>query len=158
MGGLGQLALRILRVREAQKGEEFRFYLSGGFKAAIPYLIGLAEAVRSIDQTRLRSLGVEHLMPDDGPFPVQAFVLHETAGHAAPPIRLPLRRLIAAAVRQELTGFDERGRRSGRPGSGLLEGYAYEASGRPRNEIYELTAFGEGLRALFGVTAERPGG
>ena len=33
------------------KGEEFRFYLSGGFKAAIPYLIGLAEAVGLHRQT-----------------------------------------------------------------------------------------------------------
>ena len=97
-------------------------------------------------------------MPDDGPYPVQAFVLHETAGPKAPPIRLPLRRLVAAAVRQELTGYDQAGRRTGRPGSGLLDGYAYEVSGRPGKETCQLTAFGEGLRVLFGVTAERPGG
>ncbi len=158
MAGLGLLARRIFESGQLVKGEEFRFYLSGGFKAAIPYLIGLAEAVRSIDKQRLRDLGVEHVMPDDGPYPVQAFVLHETAGPKAPPIRLPLRRLVAAAVRQELTGYDQAGRRTGRPGSGLLDGYAYEVSGRPGKETCQLTAFGEGLRVLFGVTAERPGG
>jgi hypothetical protein len=157
MGGLGLLARHIFQYGQLAGAEEFRFYLSGGFKAAIPYLIGLAEAVRSIDNDRLGDLGVD-TVAGPGPYPVKAFVLHETAGPEAPPIQLPLRRLIAATIRQEVGGYDKSLRRKGKPGSGLLDGYAYEIAGRPENEIYELTAFGEGLRVLFGVTAGRPGG
>ena len=51
MAGLGLLARRIFESGQLVKGEEFRFYLSGGFKAAIPYLIGLAEAVALHRQT-----------------------------------------------------------------------------------------------------------
>ncbi len=158
MGGLGLLARHLFASGELAKAEPFRFYLSGGFKAAIPYLIGLAEAVRSIDAKALHELGAGQLMPDDGPYPVEAFVLHETAGPGAPPIRLPLRRLIASAVRQELTGYDKSRRRRGKPSPALLDGYAYEVTGRPGREICELTAFGEGLRELFGVTDEAYGG
>lgn len=86
--------------------------------------------------------------------PVEAYVLHETASQQAPPIRLPLRRLIASQVEQELSGFDRSGARTTTPSPSLLNGYAYEAAkGR-----CVLTAFGEGLRALFGVSPERAGG
>jgi hypothetical protein len=158
MRGLGLLARYVFQSGQLAKGEEFRFYLSGGFKAAIPYLIGLAEAVRSIDRERLRQLGAEKLMPDDGRYPVQAFVLHDTAGPRASPIRLPLRRLDAEAVRYELSGFNRDGFRHGKPDGALLNGYAYEAEGRPGRESCKLTAFGAGLRALFGVPAGVPGG
>jgi hypothetical protein len=151
MGGLGLLAGNLFGSRQLTKAEEFRFYLSGGFKAAIPYLIGLAEAVRSMDKVRLGQLGVPDLMPERGPYPVRAFVLHETAGPGAPAIELPLRMLIADAVREELTGFGASRKPAGIPGYGMLNGYAYEATGRPGREVCELTAFGEGLRALFGV-------
>jgi hypothetical protein len=159
MGGLGLLAANVFQFGQLNTGEEFRFYLSGGFKAAIPYLIGLAEAVRSIDGKRLDELGVARPTPELRPYPVKAFVLHDSAGPQAPPIELPLRRLIAATVRQEVAGYDKKSRRrAGKPGSGLLEGYAYEITGRPEKQIYELTAFGVGLRALFGVADEGLGG
>jgi hypothetical protein len=150
MGGLGLLARHLFTSGQLTVAEEFRFYLSGGFKAAIPYLIGMAEAVRSIDAVRLRQLGVPELMPERSPYPVRAFVLHETAGSRAPAIELPLRMLIADSVREELTGFASR-KRNGIRGYGTLNGYAYEATGRPGKEVCELTAFGDGLRALFGV-------
>jgi hypothetical protein len=145
MGGLGTLARDVLRSGELAKGEPFRFYLSGGFKAAIPYLIGLAEGLRSLGQQP----GVM-----SAPHPVTAFVLHETAGKGEPPIRLPLRRLIATQVEQELSRFDVSGVRDGVPSPALLDGYAYEVEGKQCT----LTAFGEGLRALFGVGPEGSGG
>jgi hypothetical protein len=158
MGGLGRLARHLFESGCLNKDEPFRFYLSGGFKAAIPYLIGMAEAVRSVDRTCLRDLGAEKLMPDNGPWRVDAYVLHETAGRDTPAIRLPLRLLDADAVRYELTGFDAHRRRPGKPSPALLNGYAYEAIGRPGQEVYGLTAFGEGLRELFGVRYEGYGG
>jgi hypothetical protein len=166
MGGLGVLARHVFEsLHGAKQPEEFRFYLSGGYKAAIPYLIGLAEAVRSVDKVTLGQLGVPDLMPRDGrPYPVQAFVLHETAEEDltnAPVIKLPLRRLVASSARQELTGFGESGKRRGLRGPGLLTGYAYEVHGpadRPDKAECELTEFGAGLRELLGVRDESPGG
>ena len=153
MGSLGLLARQVFQYGHLTKAEEFRFYLSGGFKAAIPYLIGLAEAVRSIDAARLRALHAQDAVPDQWPYPVQAFVLHETAGPNAPPIRLPLRMLVAAAIREELADF-ENGRFRGELRRDLLYGYAYEPAGDGHEKSYVLTAFGEGLSALFGITPE----
>lgn len=154
MGGLGLLARHVFQYGQLTKAEEFRFYLSGGFKAAIPYLIGLAEAVRSIDAARLRALHAQDVVPDHWPYPVQAFVLHETAGPGAPPIPLPLRTLVADAIRDELADFDANGRFRGELRRELLYGYAYEPAADGHEKSYALTAFGEGLRALFGVTPE----
>lgn len=141
MGGLGRLGRNLIgsagEEGVSNAGESFRFYLSGGFKAAIPYLIGLAEALRSLE----------------GAHPVEAFVLHETTD--ADPIPFPLRRLPAELVRSELAGFDLEGRHSQEPKSDLLEGYAYEQVG---GGGWELTAFGEGLRELFGASPEVTGG
>lgn len=125
LGALG----RFLHTRVRERGEEFRFYLSGGFKAAIPYLISLAEGMRSFG--------------DSGP--VNAYVLHETAAGQRP-VALPLRRFHEAKA--ELAPFDEAGWAEEPGGIGCpLLGYAYErrAGGR-----FELTAFGHGLRTLFG--------
>jgi hypothetical protein len=140
MGGLGALGRNLLRSGELCGGEPFRFHLSGGFKAAIPYLIGLAEGLRSVDLSH----------------PVEAIVQHETAGPGAAPIRLPLRRFIAEQVEQELSGYDSSGTRNGEPGAALLKGYAYEVSRNGKK--CTLTAFGAGLRALFGLGEEWPGG
>jgi hypothetical protein len=128
MGGLGLLGRNLLDTAGLEDRERFRFYLSGGFKAAIPYLIGLAEGLAS--------------MPEAGP--VEAFVLHETAKESAP-IRLPLRRIAAERVWRELSGLSETSI-SAEPASDYLDGYAYE-------EVpggWRLTAFGVGLKALFG--------
>jgi hypothetical protein len=158
MNGLGLLGRSLFASGSLRPAEEFRFYLSGGFKAAIPYLVGLAEAVRSVDVTCLERLGRADLMPGPGPWPVKAFMLHEAAAPGTPPIELPLRRIVARVVRNELTEW-ENGQRTGVPDQGLLEGYAYEvASGPPGKERCELTAFGAGLRALFGLSREGLGG
>jgi hypothetical protein len=132
MRGFGALGRNLLD-RVARNGEEpFRFYLSGGFKAAIPYLIGLAEGLRSVNEAG----------------PVDAWVLHETTASDA--IRLPLRRMSATVARQEVSGFDQEGRRRRKPKL-LLDGYAYE---QVADGEWQLTAFGEGLRVLFGLPPE----
>lgn len=124
MRGLGTLGRHLLTTTARQP---LNFYLSGGYKAAIPYLIGLAEAMRGVE--------------DAGP--VHAYVLHETTDTA---IELPLRTLTADWVHKELSGFDTSGRCASRPpGPGLLRGYAYEEAG----DHWELTAFGAGIVALF---------
>jgi hypothetical protein len=160
MGALGALARDLFRYGQLKHAERFQFCLSGGFKAAIPYLIGMAEAVRSIDEWRLKELHADGVMPGDGPpYPVEAYVLHESAPEGTDPIRLPLRHLIASAVRKELAGFGDEStqwvrRDRGVPGAGVLEGYAYTVKGSSRRETCKLTAFGVGLRALLGIPAE----
>jgi hypothetical protein len=61
---------------------------------------------------------------------------------------LPLRHLLASLVKEELGGFRKDGRKPADSNVlALLEGYAYESEG----EEWRLTAFGEGLRTLFGL-------
>jgi hypothetical protein len=156
MSGLGELARHLFASGSLHQAEEFRFYLSGGFKATIPYLIGLAEAIRSVDA---ECLDQPELMPGDAsPWPVRAFMLHEAAPAGALPIELPLRHLVADVVREELTEW-EGDRRQGIPGYGLLAGYAYEVHQGPEGrEPCVLTPFGAGLRSLFGLSREGHGG
>jgi hypothetical protein len=162
MRGLCLLARQVFASGSLKGPEEFRFYLSGGFKAAIPYLVGLAEAVRSVDRRCLEAIGAGAAVPPSGAYPVKAFMLHESATRHVraetnvPPIELPLRRLVARVVRSELSEFDG-GRRTGKPATTILEGYAYEVTGgRPDSETCELTLtpFGAGLHALFGLDHE----
>lgn len=154
MRRLGALARGLLASRCLTADDDFLFYLSGGFKAAIPYLIGMAEATRSLDKTRLSELGVAGLLPESGVFPVRAFVMHEMSDPPVP-IELPLRRLITTAIRRELAGFTG-GICRGTLESTLLEGYAYEPV--PGGDGYQLTPFGEGLEMLFSRPAESHGG
>jgi hypothetical protein len=135
MTGLGRLGRNLLNTPDIGAAEPFRFYLSGGFKAAIPYLIGLAEGLRSVDPGR----------------DVSAWVLHDTTRSAA--IRLPLRRFITGTVQEQLQGFATDGTRPGKPGGpAVLEGYAYEQD--PGGKMWRLTPFGQGLRSLFGLGSE----
>lgn len=138
MSGLGALGRHLLDSGDVPAKEPFRFYLSGGFKAAIPYLIGIAEGLRSLDPER----------------PVQAYVLHESAPAEAPLVGLPLRYLTAERVIHELSGFGDDGVRPEPPKLSLLNGYAYEI----RRGKCHLTAFGAGLRALFAIDTPRLGG
>ena len=152
MGILGDLARDLFKYGHLQPGEEFQFGLSGGYKASTPYLIGMAEAVMSVDKARLDELSVGHLMPTDGSrYPVKAYVVHETT---LDPIPLPLRRLRPDIVHDELAGFDTAGERKGLPTYTALEGYAYDAFGPRGNETCKLTPFGAGLREFFGVPPE----
>jgi hypothetical protein len=129
MRGLGALGRMLLDYLPSV--EDCRFHLSGGFKAGIPYLIALAEAMRSEHRSK-----------------ITAWVQHETTQGAA--IRLPLRTLRASVARHELGLFGPDGRsRVASLGDGVLDGYAYE---RQADGTFCLTAFGEGLRAFFGTT------
>ena len=151
MSGLGMLACRLLEGGGVTKDDDFRFYLSGGFKAAIPYLIGMAEAIRSLDETRLEDFTAADLRPPGGMFPVKAFVMHEMTDPPKP-IELPLRRLPASAIRQELAGYAGK-IRIGKPvPPAVLEGYAYDVA--RDGKTCTLTPFGEGLRTLFMVSPE----
>jgi hypothetical protein len=137
MRHLGLLGRLLVDTAKPGRRIDFDFHLSGGYKAAIPYLIGLAEGLRSLP-------GGHH---------VEAYVLHEaTEGNA---IRLPLRRVTVESVDEELArGWDRQGRRSRPPHGGVLflEGYAYQES--EDRDGWVLTPFGHGLRALFGKGEE----
>lgn len=135
MRGLGWLGHNLLTKCGIPEDEPFRFYLSGGYKAAIPYLIGLAEGMRSLAPER----------------EVAACVLHEDAKSKV--IGLPLRWLMDSWVRDELTGFsDLDGKHRNKPAEPqLLNGYAYHYDGGAK--CWKLTAFGDGLRALYGMRA-----
>lgn len=158
MQALGVLARDLFKYGQLGKAEPFWFHLSGGYKAAIPYLIGMAEAVRSVDAAQLARLGAGDLMPGDGsPYPVEAFVVHDSAQPGDKPIHLPLRRLFPEAVQDELKDFgalDWKRRKKGKPDFAALEGYAYDAIGAAGRETCELTPFGAGLMAFFGVPDE----
>lgn len=135
MTGLGRFGRNLRDGKGISPDEPFRFYLSGGFKAAIPYLIGLAEGLRSLDERR----------------DVSAWVLHDATRSAA--IRLPLRRLVMGTVQSQLEGFGPDGTRRDPPGSpAVLEGYAYEKE--QGGKVWRLTPFGRCLIALFGPGAE----
>jgi hypothetical protein len=126
MRGLGLLG----RALYHHSDRDFEFHLSGGFKASIPYLIGMAEGLRSLAEVRQ----------------VQAWVLHEPLQGTARPIKIPLRRAVPEDVLYELAGFDSSRRRTDIPDENLLEGYAYDT----REDGQHLTPFGSGLLALFG--------
>lgn len=119
-------------------GKDYVFHLSGGYKATIPYLIGLAEGMRGLkDKDKVAS--------------VTAYVLHEDdLSHLIP---LPLRILPYEVLQDELESVDwddqpphGLGRRLHQvSGHQLLDGYAYER----RNKEWRLTPFGEGLLHLI---------
>jgi hypothetical protein len=137
MGWMGALAKGLLD-HPRLAGEPLECHLSGGYKAAIPYLIGLVEWIRSAGQGGT----------------VEAFVRHEeTTGR---PIRLPLRRIPREIVQDELgQGWDQDGSRDGRP-PGLLDGYAYHYDETLKK--WKLTPYGVGLRAVFGYRQPGLGG
>ncbi|MDA2805407.1 hypothetical protein [Nocardiopsis suaedae] len=151
---LGVLGRRLIR-EVCGAGGDYVFHLSGGYKAALPYFIGLAEGMRGL----IDMPGEEH--PLGLVSSVQAHVLHEeTAGQMIP---VPLRRLAWQTVRDELENVDKKKPRvpgRGRPmrpgkGHGTLYGYAYEsATGRPQDDLH-LTPFGEGLYELIDVVSKR---
>ncbi|QSB16754.1 hypothetical protein JQS43_11005 [Natronosporangium hydrolyticum] len=134
MTNLGALGRALLpTVNELPR--TFRFHLSGGFKAAIPYLIGLAEGLRSFPPSEVAR--------------VEAFMLHDTSDVVIP---LPLRKLNPDAVRKELADFAPDGSLPRLPRQLTMDGYAYNVD--PEGRRAELTPFGVGLRTLMGVPAE----
>jgi hypothetical protein len=130
LGELGRLVLEGI-----VDDEPVVVHLSGGYKATIPFMIGIAEGMRSIE-VRGRTATVT------------AYVVHEDSfAEGGPPqkIRLPLRRFKETTVQTELAAFtDGKAKDLGR--GDTLEGYAYEQAGRG----WRLTEFGFGLLALVG--------
>ncbi|WP_017559364.1 hypothetical protein [Nocardiopsis baichengensis] len=154
MSHLGVLGKRLIR-EVCGAGGDYVFHLSGGYKAALPYFIGLAEGMR----------GLTDMADEEHPLglvsSVQAHILHEETAEKL--ISVPLRRLAWQTVRAELANVDKDKpraagrRRTMRPGNGhgTLYGYAYESTtGRPQENLY-LTPFGEGLLELIGVVPKR---
>jgi hypothetical protein len=137
MRGLGRLAKRLLDRAHPPAPEALRCYLSGGYKAAIPYLIGLVEWIWSAGW--------------DGD--VEAFVLHETTDALIP---LPLRRIPRdLAVEALSTGWDTAGAHASHPHPALT-GYAYDWDAV--HQVWKLTPFGEGMREVFGFADPGLGG
>jgi hypothetical protein len=141
MRHLAQFARAALVERGA--GENVVVHLSGGYKATIPFLIGIAEGMRSVQ------------IPERSPVAnVRAVVVHEDSFADGRPegVPIPLRTLVEDDLRTELAPFHEgRARISTLEGSTSLLGYAYveEASG-----WYKLTEFGHGLRVFIAPPAQ----
>jgi hypothetical protein len=132
MRGLGTLGHN-LHSRVDRKDKHFRFHLSSGYKATMPFLIGLAEGLRSL--------------PGSGP--VDAYAVHETTRTDA--IRLPLRGIHPRVIRGLMESFN--GSTCDTPlGNPEMRGYIYDRE--DGSATSRLTPFGEGLFALFGRPAE----
>ena len=134
--GLGYLARllignRVHRIEPLLKHQEkVHFHLTGGYRATVPYLIATVEWLRSLSRD------------------AQAHILPENAEKT---VHIPLRRMDPRQVGLELAGFNERAEAPAVPERALLEGYAYERSGKGA----ELTVFGRGMRILFEEYMER---
>ena len=135
MRHLGVLGRRVLE--GLADGEGVQVHLSGGYKATIPFMIGIAEGLRSV-----RVAG-------RNPSAVRAFVVHQDSFMPDPAgepqlIELPLRFLNSGVLDDELDRISG----TAQPGEdlGALEGYAYLRVA----DRFERTAFGEGLIELLG--------
>ncbi|MBN1173568.1 MAG: hypothetical protein JXA67_15465 [Micromonosporaceae bacterium] len=129
LGHLGRLVLE-----STNADERIVVHPSGGYKATIPFIIGIAEGMRSV-----------RVAQDGKPPQVEASVVHEDS---KPPrkIDMPLRRFKTASVTAELRVFGTSRRSTLKPSGDALEGYAYNREGNH----WTLTPFGEGFLALIG--------
>lgn len=128
MRDLGRIGRGVDRLLEPEN-DVARFHLSGGFKAAMPFLLGLGEALRGLR----------------GPVKVRAFALHELAPGLRS-IELPLRSLPPKSVNDQLKPFEGSGIVGEPPQGAPLRGFAYDRVENGRT--WRLTPFGEALREL----------
>lgn len=139
MGALGSLGGHLYRLA-LERPTQFRFHLSGGFKAALPFLLSLAEAMRTVGGTRT----------------VTAHALHETSFDQES-LSLPLRSLDLSMelARELLNGAGTDGSLPSEPaGASLLRGFLYE---EPSLDSYRLTPYGAALKALIDqIPTRRP--
>ncbi|NYJ32861.1 hypothetical protein [Nocardiopsis aegyptia] len=135
MRGLGSLGRGVDRMLKEDADVAF-FHLSGGFKAALPFLLSLGEALRSL---RGRSR-------------VRAFALHELSRDLIS-IELPLRFLSPELLREEISGAAEDGTLPPKPaGKAPLLGFAYDTG--EDGLALKLTPFGHALRELLTLKPE----
>lgn len=113
--------------------EEIRFHLTGGYRTTLPYLLAVAEWVKSVAENQVSA----HLIP----------------GEDLKSTRVPLRWLDKRQVRSELDKFNKDGDcKQALPNSYLL-GYAYDKVKDSRGH-YRLTEFGLNMRQLFSPRKE----
>lgn len=129
MRGLGRLGRGVDRLLKPED-DVARFHLSGGFKAALPFLLGLGETLRGLHNS----------------VKVRAFALHELAPGLTS-IELPLRSLPTFLIRDQMAVFDTDGLTYGAPPQDApLRGFAYDRM--ENSHVWKLTPFGEALREL----------
>ncbi|WP_017593830.1 hypothetical protein [Nocardiopsis potens] len=127
LGDIGRGVDRLLRPGDT----EAALHLSGGFKAALPFLLGLGEALRSLR----------------GPTKVKAYAVHELDPDQRA-VELPLRHLPATLLEKQLADAGDNGYfRKAPPDDQPLDGFAYEQDDDGVN--WRLTPFGHALRRLF---------
>ena len=129
MRELGRIGRGVDRLLAPTKSTA-RLHLSGGFKAALPFLLSLGEALRGLH----------------GPDRIRAFALHDLAPGLRS-IELPLRSLPPKLVKDHVSDTDTSGYFTTRPPDGEhLRGFAYDLDETHR---WKLTPFGEALRELY---------
>ncbi|MFC7330505.1 hypothetical protein [Marinactinospora rubrisoli] len=134
LGTLGRHLIDVLAGRE----QDYVFHLTGGYKAAGFYLLGIAQGMRGL--TRVETGGQREVGS------VRAVVIHESSDGY---IDIPVRRLDPEVVDAELRYAGADGvyvRNPPRPRQ--LDGYAYQAE---HEREWRTTPFGEGLRTLMQI-------
>lgn len=132
LSGFGPHFEELLRHR----GSTCRFHLTGGFRVAMPFLLGFAQA--------LRSLYVR----------VTAHARYEFS-NSPRSIELPLSSPPKNLLKGRLSGFDEDGYLAESPPyEKVWEGYAYEYL--PELKQWRLTPLGMALRELIPETKQEP--
>ncbi|MFE9243641.1 hypothetical protein [Nocardiopsis sp. NPDC006938] len=129
MRGLGALGLGIRDLLHQHMGSMAHFHLSGGFKTALPFFLGLAEAMQGLC----------------GRGRIRAHTIHETSRDLRSVV-IPLRSHDAELLREQLAsarydGYYDDDPPNGRP----LNGYAYTRE----DSKWRLTPYGFILRPLF---------
>ncbi|WP_150245251.1 hypothetical protein [Nocardiopsis quinghaiensis] len=133
LGSLGPHFKELLRHPEST----CRFHLTGGFRVAIPFLIGFAEALRCLYGSRISA--------------------HAQYEFSASPrsIELPLSSPRTDDLEGRLAGSGDDGYFVGEPPHGAVwEGFAYEYL--PDELQWRLTPFGTALRELVPATKQEP--
>jgi hypothetical protein len=121
------------RLHELHPTAQFRFHLSGGYKAAMPFFMTIAEGMRTLR---------------DDPGSVTACCLHEQTTGDNKLVPVPLR-YFPAALRASLDQDLAAVAAGVKPLHHVAEGWAYE---RTTSGGYSFTSFGEGMRVLLAPT------
>ncbi|WP_017580429.1 hypothetical protein [Nocardiopsis valliformis] len=133
LGALGPHFEELLRNPEST----CRFHLTGGFRVAMPFLLGFAEALRSLYGGRITA----HAQYEFSALPRS--------------IELPLSSPRTDALNGRLAGSRDDGYfEDDPPGDAVWEGFAYEYL--PEESRWRLTPFGMALRELVPATRQEP--